>query len=158
MSAMDPYKTYEWNSTKLELKHRTNKEITGISYMTGLVIQALKTLGRVNVTFEIIDTLSVKLSQEDKDAMLKEATESTDWVYDAIRQMWKGVITFKGGTSLSKAFNLISRFSEDIDLILDWRVLGFNMDEPWDHALTRSRIYSTKKLMRVLRFFWQKIC
>ena len=24
-------------------------------------------------------------------------------------------ITFKGGTSLSKAFNLISRFSEDID-------------------------------------------
>ena len=24
-----PYKTYEWNSTKLEFKHRTNKEITG---------------------------------------------------------------------------------------------------------------------------------
>ena len=23
-----PYKTYEWNSTKLEFKHRTNKEIT----------------------------------------------------------------------------------------------------------------------------------
>jgi len=35
---------------------------------------------------------------------------------------WKDAITFKGGTSLSKAFNLISRFSEDIDLILDWRV------------------------------------
>lgn len=28
---------------------------------------------------------------------------------------------FKGGTSLSKVFNLIGRFSEDIDLILDWR-------------------------------------
>ena len=39
-----PYKTYEWNSTKLEFKHRTNKEITGLSYMTILVIQALKTL------------------------------------------------------------------------------------------------------------------
>ena len=38
---------------------------------------------------------------------------------------WKETITFKGGTSLSKAFNLISRFSEDIDLILDWRVLGY---------------------------------
>ena len=35
-----PYKTYEWNSTKLEFKHRTNKEITGLSYMTSLVIQA----------------------------------------------------------------------------------------------------------------------
>ena len=27
---------------------------------------------------------------------------------------------FKGGTSLSKVFDLIQRFSEDIDLILDW--------------------------------------
>lgn len=29
-------------------------------------------------------------------------------------------ILFKGGTSLSKVFGLIDRFSEDIDLILDW--------------------------------------
>lgn len=27
---------------------------------------------------------------------------------------------FKGGTSLSKVFNLIGKFSEDIDLIPDW--------------------------------------
>lgn len=45
---------------------------------------------------------------------------------------WKDAITFKGGTSLSKAFNLISRFSEDIDLILDWWVLGYGKDEPWE--------------------------
>ena len=32
--------------------------------------------------------------------------------------------TFKGGTSLSKVFNLIGRFSEDIDLILDWRLIS----------------------------------
>jgi len=31
------------------------------------------------------------------------------------------ILQFKGGTSLSKAFDLIGRFSEDIDLILDWR-------------------------------------
>lgn len=85
-----PYKTYEWNSTKLEFKHRTNKEITGLSYMTSLVIQALKTLGRANVTPEIIQTLSEKLSKDEKQACLKEATESTDWVYDAIRKMCGG--------------------------------------------------------------------
>lgn len=33
------------------------------------------------------------------------------------------VLMFKGGTSLSKAYGLIERFSEDIDLVLDWRVL-----------------------------------
>jgi len=32
---------------------------------------------------------------------------------------------FKGGTSLSKAHGLIERFSEDIDLVLDWKVIGF---------------------------------
>ena len=35
------------------------------------------------------------------------------------------ILRFKGGTSLSKAYNLIERFSEDLDIILDKsRVLG----------------------------------
>ncbi len=34
------------------------------------------------------------------------------------------LLMFKGGTSLSKAYRLIERFSEDIDLILDWRMLS----------------------------------
>ena len=33
--------------------------------------------------------------------------------------MVKSNIVFKGGTSLSKVFGIIKRFSEDIDLILD---------------------------------------
>lgn len=40
-----PYKVYEWGNTKLEFKHRTNKEITGVSYTTSLIIQSLKQLG-----------------------------------------------------------------------------------------------------------------
>ena len=34
-------------------------------------------------------------------------------------------LVFKGGTSLSKAHGLIERFSEDIDLVLDWNLIGF---------------------------------
>ncbi|MCZ6803382.1 MAG: nucleotidyl transferase AbiEii/AbiGii toxin family protein [Proteobacteria bacterium] len=34
------------------------------------------------------------------------------------------LLMFKGGTSLSKVYQLIERFSEDIDLILDWRELS----------------------------------
>ena len=45
---------------------------------------------------------------------------------------WKDAFTFKGGTSLSKCYGLIRRFSEDIDLILDWRVLGYGFHEPWE--------------------------
>ncbi len=46
---------------------------------------------------------------------------------------YKEAFTFKGGTSLSKCFSLINRFSEDIDLILDWTILGYEKDEPWIH-------------------------
>lgn len=85
-----PFKTYRWNNTKLEFKHRTNKEITGLSYMTILVIQALKTLGRENVTSKTIRVLRSRLSENDKATMLVEAAESTDWVYDTIRQICGG--------------------------------------------------------------------
>ena len=47
------------------------------------------------------------------------------------RCAWKDNFAFKGGTSLSKAYGLIQRFSEDIDLILDWRVLGYGYNEPF---------------------------
>src|ERR1700730_12010043 len=34
-------------------------------------------------------------------------------------------LTFKGGTSLSKGWKLIERFSEDIDMVIDRDFLGF---------------------------------
>lgn len=37
-------------------------------------------------------------------------------------------LVFKGGTSLSKAYNLIDRFSEDVDLAIERSFLGFNGD------------------------------
>jgi hypothetical protein len=44
------------------------------------------------------------------------------WVLDRLfsSNFLADKILFKGGTSLSKVFGLIERFSEDIDLILDW--------------------------------------
>jgi len=87
-----PYKSYEFNSTKIEFKHRTNKEITGLSYMTALVIQALKTLGKDNVTEDTIAILSQKLSAEEKGLLLEEAAESTDWIYEKIKLICGGTI------------------------------------------------------------------
>lgn len=44
---------------------------------------------------------------------------------------WRDHFVFKGGTSLSKGYGLIERFSEDIDIILNWCLLGYSKDEPW---------------------------
>lgn len=56
------------------------------------------------------------------------------WMLDYLFQksIYRDYFAFKGGTSLSKCFNLIERFSEDIDLIIDWSLLGYQVNEPWE--------------------------
>ena len=72
---------------------------------------------------------------------------------------WKDSITFKGGTSLSKAFNLISRFSEDIDLILDWRVLGYGILEPWEkRSNTKQDAFNKEANNRAEIFLAEQFC
>lgn len=76
------------------------------------------------------------LTQEEKNELFTETASSMDttksivekdfWVVWTLDKIFKDerinkILMFKGGTSLSKVFNLIGRFSEDIDLILDWR-------------------------------------
>lgn len=75
------------------------------------------------------------------------------------RSPWKESITFKGGTSLSKAFHLISRFSEDIDLILDWRVLGYGKDEPWEkRSNTKQDAFNKEANVRAEVFLSETFC
>ena len=82
-----PYREYELNSTKIVFKRRTNRDVTGLSYMTVLVIQSLKTIGKEGVNKEIITQLSNRLSAVEKSAMLREAKESTDWIYGTIKKI-----------------------------------------------------------------------
>jgi predicted nucleotidyltransferase component of viral defense system len=57
------------------------------------------------------------------------AVEKDWWVVRTLELVFKLDVgphtVFKGGTSLSKAWGLIDRFSEDIDLALDRKYLGF---------------------------------
>ena len=66
---------------------------------------------------------------------------------------WAEHLAFKGGTSLSKCFGLIQRFSEDIDLILDWRLLGYEKDEPWaERSKTRQDKFNKEANSRTEEF------
>jgi len=83
-----------------------------------------------------------KLSVDERNELFKETAslmnttnaivEKDFWVVWTLNKLFSDdrlnkILMFKGGTSLSKVFNLIGRFSEDIDLILDWReVTNFN--------------------------------
>ena len=59
-------------------------------------------------------------------AMQPAVVEKDFWVCWVLHRLFRSPsmsqkILFKGGTSLSKVFGLIERFSEDVDLILDRR-------------------------------------
>ena len=79
------------------------------------------------------------LSKERRIEILNQATELTGLPSVAIEKDWwvtmalnasfslpySKNIVFKGGTSLSKGWNLIERFSEDIDLAIDRKFFDF---------------------------------
>lgn len=84
-----------------------------------------------------MDTI-VKLSPAQRSELFRETAarkgvtnaiaEKDFWVTWVLSKIFSDphlstLMIFKGGTSLSKAFHLIERFSEDIDLILDWRTV-----------------------------------
>jgi len=63
-----------------------------------------------------------------------QAIEKDWWVTHTLRLIFEmecaPALVFKGGTSLSKGWGLIERFSEDIDLALDKEYLGFTNNNP----------------------------
>ena len=53
----------------------------------------------------------------------------------------------------------ISRFSEDIDLILDWRVLGYGKDEPWEkRSNTKQDAFNKEANARAEVFLSETFC
>ena len=87
-----------------------------------------------------MDNNFYKLNKKDKLQIIKQVAEQQNLQYFAVEKDWWVTQTlniifqldfskhllFKGGTSLSKAWHLISRFSEDIDLALNREFLGFD--------------------------------
>lgn len=58
-------------------------------------------------------------------------------------------LTFKGGTSLSKGWRLIQRFSEDLDIVLDRDVLGFRGEQAPESAPSQKQRAKRLDALRV---------
>lgn len=100
-----------------------------------------------------MNTNWLKLSSERRIEILNQVTELTGLPAVAIEKDWwvtlalnasfslpySKAIVFKGGTSLSKGWSLIERFSEDIDLAIDRKFFGFDGD------ISKSQIKNLRK-------------
>jgi predicted nucleotidyltransferase component of viral defense system len=100
--------------------------------------------------------------QVDETMGLQAASVEKDfWVCWTLRELFTlpGIgehLTFKGGTSLSKAWKLIERFSEDIDIIVDKDALGFGGEAAPDKAPSnKQRKHRLEQLMDACRIWVQ---
>lgn len=99
---------------------------------------------------------SIHLNQVEFKTLIQEASnkynigeamiEKDYWVTWCINYLfghspWRDHLGFKGGTCMAKAYDVISRFSEDIDILLDWRLLGYRTKEPMVYSQLCRRTY-----------------
>ena len=77
-----------------------------------------------------------------------------DYLFNRCR--YKDCFEFKGGTSLSKAYGLIERFSEDIDIVLHSSVLGMNLQDVISLESTNKKTKAAEELNRLAIDFYRK--
>jgi hypothetical protein len=81
----------------------------------------------------------------DRKVLPDASVEKDFWVCWVLKQLFSidalsGRLLFKGGTSLSKIFHAINRFSEDIDLAVDYVALGFTGErDPRREEISKTR-------------------
>ena len=87
--------------------------------------------------------------------LLDSSVEKDFWVCWTLEKLFNlpeigNTLTFKGGTSLSKGWKLIERFSEDIDIVIDRSALGFagsrSPEQAPSNKQTKKRLDSLKEM------------
>lgn len=89
---------------------------------------------------ERADILRTVAINSGRAAILLEKDVWVCWVLQALFSMHDPhPMAFKGGTSLSKVYGIIDRFSEDVDITLDYRAFDDGFD-PFAHGASRTQI------------------
>ena len=80
-----PYREYDVGANKIIFKHSTTREISSISKRILISIQALKEIGKENVTDRQLKMINRFLDSKDKE-IISSGIRTTSWIYDALRR------------------------------------------------------------------------
>lgn len=80
-----PYRTYLYENKSIIFKRASAKGISNLSYKTGLVVQALKAIGKSSIKEKDVRLISSFLTKQEKENALEEATRVQAWIYDLIK-------------------------------------------------------------------------
>ncbi len=82
-----PDRAYSIGKYQLQFKKTALKDI-GFKYRdSGLIVQALKALGKERITGEVIEKIRKQIAPEKYGKILKDTQTVTGWVYDAIKEI-----------------------------------------------------------------------
>ncbi|MCK5128066.1 MAG: hypothetical protein KAR42_17555 [candidate division Zixibacteria bacterium] len=84
-----PTKELKIGNRVIYFKHARPKEIYANSFLSGLVVQALRYLGKDRVEDKIITHLKQKLSHNEKKELLENIHYSTEWIYEVAQKIAK---------------------------------------------------------------------
>ena len=84
-----PSRTYNIKGTQLIFKHTSPSELKNMSIVSKEVVQALKTLGKDNVSQKDITKLRNTLPLEAKLILKNECKKVTKWIYEYIKKITK---------------------------------------------------------------------
>ncbi|WP_292089090.1 nucleotidyl transferase AbiEii/AbiGii toxin family protein [Brevundimonas sp.] len=97
------------------------------------------------------EALQVAAAATGRPVHLPEKDVWVVWLLDVLfRAPFGEHLVFKGGTSLSKAYGLIDRFSEDLDLTYDIRTLAPDLADPHGDGLPAA-MAEARRWSRVVR-------
>ena len=82
-----PTRHYEIGNHSLAFTKSRLKE-TGFKHRkSGLVVQAIRALGKDRVDQKVIDTIRRRLDQKDREHLLKDARTVPGWIFEIIQQV-----------------------------------------------------------------------
>ena len=84
------YKEYKIGDTVLEFKKVNPGEIANMSLKTATVIQAIKSLGKENITNEVIQKIRKNLTEKERIDLMNESKSVPAWIYEVIREICEG--------------------------------------------------------------------
>ena len=84
------YKEYKIGDTILEFKKVNPGEIANMSLKTATVIQAIKSLGKENITNEVIQKIRENLTEKERTDLMNESKSVPSWIYEVIREISEG--------------------------------------------------------------------
>ena len=76
-----PYRNYQYNRTEILFKRKATREIKNLSEKTLLLIQALRGLGKDNITEETIMALRRFFSNQERQTIMNEMKAAPTWIY-----------------------------------------------------------------------------